>query len=262
MGIQLEKGRDFSGAFPGDIYTDSTANFILNRTMAGIIGREEILGMELEFMGARGQVVGIMEDYHFQPLRDEIEPMVLAPVSPEALNHMIVSLRSDDPMGTLRQMEERWQQLLPQYPFEYTFVDEVIDGMYRTEERVAVLLKIFTGIAILIACLGLFSLASFTSERRNHEIGVRKTLGAMEGQITWMMIRDFSLYILISLVISIPAIWLIARNWLNEFSYRIELKADLFLVTSAIISAVAILTVLYHSIRSARINPVEFIREQ
>ncbi len=260
MGIQLEKGRDFSGTFPGDIYTDSTANFILNRTMAGITGREEVVGMELEFMGARGQVVGIMEDYHFQPLRDEIEPMVLAPVPSETLNHMIVRLQPADPVGTLRQMEERWQQLLPQYPFEYTFVDEVIDGMYRTEERVATLLRIFTGIAILIACLGLFALASFTSERRNHEIGVRKTLGAREGQITWMMIRDFSLYILISLVISIPAIWLIARNWLNEFSYRIELKADLFLITSAIISAVAILTVLYHSIRSARINPVEALR--
>jgi putative ABC transport system permease protein len=260
MGIQLEQGRDFLESFPGDMYTDSTANFIVNQTMANIIGREQVLGMELEFMGSRGQVVGIIRDYHFQSLDSEIEPMALAPLPPEALNHMILRLQSEDPMGTLRQIEGRWEELLPQYPVEYNFVDEVIASMYRTEERVATLLKIFTGVAILIACLGLFALSSFTAERRTHEIGIRKTLGAAEPQITWMMIRDFSLYILLSLLIAIPAIWFIARTWLNEFSYRIELRADLFILTSALITTVAILTVLYHSVRTARTNPVEALR--
>ena len=173
---------------------------------------------------------------------------------------MVVRLDPEDPMGTLRKMEERWEELLPQYPFEYTFVDEVVDGMYRTEERVSSLLQIFTVVAIVIACLGLFALASFTAQRRTHEIGIRKTLGALEQQITVMMIRDFSLYIILSLVIAIPGIWFIARWWLTQFSYRIQLKADLFLLTALITTLVAILTVLYHSVRTARTNPVEALR--
>ena len=132
--------------------------------------------------------------------------------------------------------------------------------MYGTEERMATLLKIFTLVAMIIASLGLFALASFTAERRTREIGIRKTMGAMEHQITVMMIRDFSLYIIISLVIALPAVWFIARQWLNEFSFRIPLKADLFILTALITALVAILTVLYHAMRIARTNPVEALR--
>jgi putative ABC transport system permease protein len=132
--------------------------------------------------------------------------------------------------------------------------------MYRTEERMANLLKIFTFVAIIIASLGLFALSSFTAERRAREIGIRKTMGAMEGQITLMMIRDFSFYILISLMIALPAVWFIARRWLSEFSFRIPLKADLFILTALITILVAICTVLYHAMRIARTNPVESLR--
>jgi putative ABC transport system permease protein len=121
-------------------------------------------------------------------------------------------------------------------------------------------LKIFTLVAMIIASLGLFALASFTAIRRTREIGIRKIMGAMERQITLMMIRDFSLYIIVSLVIALPAVWFIARQWLNEFSFRISLKADLFLLTALITGLVAILTVLYHAIRLARTNPVEALR--
>ena len=157
-------------------------------------------------------------------------------------------------------IEAKWAELLPQYPLEYNFVADVIDDMYSSEERMASLLKIFTLIAIVIASLGLFALASFTAERRTREIGIRKTMGAMERQITVMMLRDFSLYIIISLVIALPAVWFIARWWLNEFSFRIRLKPDLFLLTALITAMVAILTVLYHAVRTARANPVEALR--
>jgi putative ABC transport system permease protein len=169
---------------------------------------------------------------------------------------MIVRLAPDDPQGALRSIEDKWAELLPNYPLEYNFVEEVINDMYSSEERMAILLKIFTLGAIVIASLGLFALSSFTAERRTREIGIRKTLGAMEHQITLMMLRDFSLYIVISLVIALPAVWFIARWWLNEFSFRIRLKADLFLITAFITAMVAIFTVLYHAIRTARSNPV------
>jgi ABC-type antimicrobial peptide transport system permease subunit len=261
MGITLQSGRDFSSDFPGDIYHDDTlANWIINSTLAGIIGKEDIVGMDLTFMGIHGQVVGVMEDYHFKPVGDEIEPMALAPLPPEMLGHMMVRLSPDNPQKALGFMEEKWNELLPQHPFDYNYVEDVIDGMYNTEERMAILLKIFMVVAMVIASLGLFALASFTAQRRIKEIGIRKSMGAMEGQITFMMIRDFSLYILISLLIALPAVWLIANRWLNEFSFRIDLGPGIFLITALITTTVAVLTVLYHAFRTARINPVLALR--
>jgi putative ABC transport system permease protein len=261
MGITLQSGRDFSEAFQGDMYHDDTlASWIINSTLAGIIGKEELVGMELNFMGIRGQVVGVMEDYHFKPVGDEIEPMALAPLPAEMLQHMVVRLSPEDPQKALKYMEEQWKELLPQHPFEYNYVEDVIDKMYRTEERMATLLKIFMVVAMVIASLGLFALASFTAQRRIKEIGIRKSMGAQEGQITVMMIRDFSLYILISLVIALPAVWFIARWWLKEFSSRIDLGAGLFLLTALVTTTVAILTVLYHAFRTARTNPVLALR--
>jgi len=261
MGITLQAGRDFSDAYPGDMYHDDTlANYIINSTLAGIIGKEEIVGMELVFMGIHGQIVGVMEDYHFKPVGDEIEPMALAPFDPGMLSSMVVRLAPEAPQEALRSMEEKWNELLPQYPFEYDYVEDVIDGMYSTEERMATLLKIFMVVAMLIASLGLFALASFTAQRRIKEIGIRKSMGAMEGQITVMMIRDFSLYILISLVIALPAVWFIARSWLDQFSFRIDLGPGLFIMTAVVTTGVAILTVMYHAFRTARTNPVLALR--
>jgi putative ABC transport system permease protein len=260
MEIRLREGRDFSEEFPADMLQDTLTNFIINKTLADIIGKEEIVGMPLHFMGLSGQIVGVMEDYHFKPLGNEIEPMALAPVPAENLGQMIVRLAPSNPSGTLKFIEEKWAELLPQYPLEYNFVNDAINDMYQAEERLAALFKVFTVIAIVIACLGLFALASFTAERRTREIGIRKTMGAAASQITIMMIRDFSLYIIISLVIALPSIWFIARWWLNEFSFRISLKPDLFVITALIIATVAVLTVLFHAVRSARTNPVEALR--
>ncbi len=208
-------------------------------------------------MGLSGQVVGVMEDYHFKHLGSEIEPMAIAPLPASNLGHMVVRLSPANPLGGLDFMEKRWEELVPQYPFEYTFVDDAIENMYRAEARMASLFKVFTLVAILIACLGLFALASFTAQRRTKEIGIRKTMGAHEPQIAGMMVRDFSLYVLISLLIALPAIWFIASRWLNEFSYRIELSAGIFILTALVTILVAVLTVLFHAIRISRTDPVK-----
>jgi hypothetical protein len=257
MGIRLAGGRDFSEAYPADFMTDSTANFIINQTLADIIGKEEIVGMPLTFMGLKGQVVGLMEDYHFKSLGNEIEPMALAPLPSEYLQHMVIRLDPGNPASALRSMEELWTDLLPQYPFEYTYVDEAIDQMYSSETRLAALMRIFMVVAIVIACLGLFALASFTSQRRTREIGIRLTLGASAPQIIVMMIRDFTWYIIISLLIALPAVWFMARRWLDEFYFRIDLEPGLFILTALLTATVAILTVLFHAIKTSRTNPVE-----
>jgi ABC-type antimicrobial peptide transport system permease subunit len=261
MGITLQAGRDFSEEYPSDMYRDDTlANFIINATLADIIGKDEIVGMDLTFMGIHGQVVGLMDDYHFKPLGDEIEPMALAPLPADNLSHMVVRLSESQPQEAMEFIRKKWEEILPQYPFDYTYVEEAVDNMYRGEERMAILLKIFTVVAMIIAALGLFALASFTAQRRTKEIGIRKSMGAMEHQITLMMIRDFSLYVLISLLIALPSVWFIANSWLKEFSFRIKLKPDLFIITALATTIVAILTVLYHAFRSARTNPVLALR--
>ena len=257
MDITLAEGRDFSEDYPADILNDTLTNFIINQTLASIIGKEEIIGMPLTFMGLSGQVVGLMEDYHFKSLDSEIEPMALAPLPSSNLNHMVVRLAPENPEGGLDFMEKRWGELLPQYPFEYTYVDDAIENMYRAGERLGSLFKVFTMVAILIACMGLFALASFTAQRRTREIGIRKTMGALEAQIAVLMVRDFSLYVLISLLIALPSIWLIARRWLNEFSYRIDLNIWIFLLTALLTLLIAVLTVLFHALRISRTDPVK-----
>ncbi len=262
MGINLHEGRDFSPDFPGDLLKDTVAGFIVNRTLANMMGSGEHVGKQLRFLGITGQIVGVMEDYHFQPVGENIEPLAVAPVFLDNLSHMIVRLEPEDPAGAIRQIEEKWEELFPQFPFEYEFVEEVIDGSYRSEERMSALLKIFTLVAVILASTGLFALASFTAERRTREIGIRKTLGAHTGQITWMMLRDFSLYIILSLVIALPAVWWLSRWWLNDFSYRIALSPDLFLITAVLTGMLAVLTVSYHAIRTAHTNPVQALHHE
>jgi putative ABC transport system permease protein len=260
MDIELQSGRDFSPDYPADILHDTLASFIINSKLAGIIGRQDILGMDLRFNGIHGKIVGIMEDYHFLPLSIDIQPMAVAPIPPDRLQHMIIRIGPESREASLRFIEDKWDELLPEYPLEYQFVEDVLDDMYRSEERMASLLSIFTIVAMIIASLGLFALASFTADRRIREIGIRKAFGAMESQISMMMIRDFSLYILISLAISFPAIWFIARWWLSEFHFRIRLTADLFIMTALITTAIAVFTVLYQSVKAARTHPVLALR--
>jgi putative ABC transport system permease protein len=262
MGIKLADGRPYSEEYPADVYHDTLANFIINSTLAELIDKEEIIDMSMSFMGISGRVVGIMEDFHFSSLRNNIEPLAIIPIGPEYLTNMIIRLKPGNTVNTMEQMEEKWNEIVPDFPFEYTFVENEIKDMYRTEERMSTLIAIFTIVAVIIACMGLFALTSFTAERRTREIGVRKTFGAAEGQISWMMIRDFTVLIIIALVIALPAVWFLALKWLKDFSFRIDLEADIFIFAALVSIIVSVVTTLYHAIRSSRINPVLALRDE
>ena len=150
--------------------------------------------------------------------------------------------------------------MAPDFPFDYNFVDEQIANLYPAEQRMSRLIAIFTVVAIIIACMGLLALASFNAERRTREIGIRKTFGANEPGIVKIMITDISRLIMISLLIGLPASWLLARRWLEDFFYRIDLSADIFLIAAILIILFSLLTILYHAIKSARMNPVDALR--
>lgn len=256
MKIKILEGRDFSADYRGDLYHDTVANWLINKTLADIIGKDEIVGMSLSFMGMQGQVIGVMDDFHFQPLSSEVAPLVTAAFPPSFLMNMIVRLRPDDIQAVMEDMESTWNSLVPDYPIEYSFVDEDIDNMYRSEQRMSSLIGIFTFVAIIIACLGLFALASFNAERRTREIGVRKTFGASEAIIVRIMLMDITRLVVLSLAIGLPSSWFLARRWLQDFYYRIDLSADIFLISSVLILLVSLATILYHALRSSRLNPV------
>lgn len=260
MKIRMIDGRDFSENYRGDLYQDTVANWLINKTLADIIGKDVIVGMTIRFMGIEGQVVGVMDDFHFKPLSNEVEPLVVAVFPANYLVNMIVRLRSGNVQPVLKEMESTWNSLVPDFPFEYSFVDEEIDNMYRSEQRMASLIGIFTFVAIVISCMGLFALSSFNAERRIREIGVRKTFGASETIIARIMLMDITRLVLTSLAIGLPSTWLLARRWLQDFYYRIDLSSDIFLVSALLIVVVSLATILYHALRSARLNPVTALR--
>jgi len=261
MGIHINKGRGFSKEYNGDLYRhDTLANFMINQTLAGIMNISDLPGTKITFMGIHGQVVGVMDDYHFSTLRTEVAPLAVIPVTPEYMNNMIVRLKTEELKPAIKSMQEKWTEIAPEYPFEYHFVDEEIAKMYQSEQRMSSIISMFTFVAIIIACLGLFALSSFMAERKTREVGIRKTYGAMDRNIIQIMMKEISILVLISLAIGLPALWFIANRWLNEFAYRISLTADIFLIAAMILVIVSLSTILYHSVRSARMNPVKALR--
>jgi len=174
----------------------------------------------------------------------------------------MIRVNSVNPHTVLADMEATWNDLVPGFPFEYSFVDEEIDNLYRSEQRMSRLIGIFTAIAIVIACMGLFALASFNAERRTREIGVRKTFGASEATIARIMLMDITRLVFISIAIGLPLTWFLARRWLQDFYYRIDLSTDIFLVSALIIIVVSLSTILYHALRSSRLEPVDALRHE
>ncbi len=159
-------------------------------------------------------------------------------------------------------MKEAWESIVPGYPFEYRFVDEDFERLYRTEERMVDLLKYFSIMAIIIACLGLFGLASFTAEQRKKEIGIRKVLGASEIKLTYLLCRDFLLLVIIASFIAWPISYYILGGWLESFAYRISLSSWMFVVSGLLTMVVALGTVGWQAVKAAIANPVDSLRNE
>jgi ABC-type antimicrobial peptide transport system permease subunit len=181
-------------------------------------------------------------------------------LAPEHLWYLVVRIAPGNINETIDNMRETWSSVLPNYPFEYNFLDEDFARMYRTEERMVDLLKYFSFMAIVIACLGLFGLASFTAEQRKKEMGIRKVLGAGELKLTYLMCREFLILTIISAVIAWPLSFFALESWLEKFAYRIDLTLWTFLLSGLISLAIALATVSYQAIKAAVANPVDSLR--
>jgi ABC-type antimicrobial peptide transport system permease subunit len=198
-------------------------------------------------MGRNGRIIGVMKNFHFKPVRDAIEPLAFALV-PRFASYILIRTGPGDVGSALKSIEATWQRVIPNYPFEYKFLDEDFDEMYRMEARIMSLLKYFAIFAVFIACLGLYGLASFMAEQRTKEVGIRKVLGASMVDIFVLLTRDFTKWVLIANLIAWPAAYFLMRQWLQSFAYRTEMSGLNFVISALMALGIALLTVSYQAI--------------
>jgi putative ABC transport system permease protein len=206
-------------------------------------------------------VVGVVSDFNFNSLHTAVAPIMLYK-DPSDWHNVMVRLQPGNPAPALAAVREHWQTVYPEYPFEYYFLDAHLAELYQTEQRAALLSSCATGLAIAVACLGLFGLALFTVQRKSKEIGIRKVLGASVAGITGLLTRDFLKLVLIAIVIASPIAWYFMKKWLADFAYRIDLQWWMFAAAGAAAMGIAFLTVGAQSVKAALANPVKSLRSE
>jgi putative ABC transport system permease protein len=256
MGMTIIQGRNFSKEFP----TDKRESFLINEELARLMDYENPIGKSFSFWGQKGKIVGVIKDFHFQPLRRKIEPLIIQWADLNWTNFLFLRIAPESISKTIETTRRTWARIMPNIPFSYQFLDDDFARMYRSEERTGTLLKIFTAMAILVACLGLFGLASFGAEQRTKEIGIRKVLGASVPGIVALICREFLLLIGLANLIAWPVAYLAGKGWLNNFAYRTQIPAVFFIGALIISLVIGLMTVIYKAIRAASANPVDSLR--
>ncbi|ALJ00814.1 ABC transporter permease [Rufibacter tibetensis] len=265
LGLTLVAGRGFSKDMP----TDKDAAFIINETAVKELGfetPEKALGKPMEWkmwMDAdtikKGQVIGVVKDFHFKSLFDKVDPTVLQ-IFPDANWKVAVKMKGGNVAAGINHVKQVWDTFSPEYPIEYKFMDENFQVMYKAEDKLKSLLWIFTGMAIFVGCLGLFGLAAYAAERRKKEIGIRKILGAKTSSIVTLLSKDFLKLVFIAALIAVPLAWYAMGKWLEDFAYRIDIPIWAFAVAMLLAGLVAFLTVSYQALKAATLNPVKNLR--
>jgi putative ABC transport system permease protein len=260
MGIEIVAGRSFSRDYPSDRITDSTAAFLVNEEVVRIMGTDDPVGQRFDFANRKGTIVGVMKNFHYHSARNKIEPLAIHCRKGEELSALVVKLGPGDITKSMDELEKTWHEILPIYPFDYIFLDQDYDQMYRTEERMGNIIKYFTILGIIIACLGLFGLASFTAERKTQEIGVRKVVGASVSAIISLLSKEFTYLVVFSCIIAVPVAYFVMKMFLNEFAFHTNLNWWIFALACLAALIIANLTVSFQATRAALTNPAEALR--
>ena len=267
--IDMVSGRKFD---PINFPADTSRAFLLNETAVEILdwevdesGPESAIGKSFKWVDEErnrvGHVIGVVSDYHFSPLREKIGPAAMILREKQFLN-LAVRTRVENLDETMAFFKEKWKQFAPEGSnFEHFFWDEELDWMYQEEQRVQTLTLISSGVAILLACMGLFALASYATEERRKEIGVRKTLGATVASVVTLVSREFLTMVLIASILASPA-WIVMRGWLDNFAYRTDLGPLVFMLSAAVALIIAQATVTFHAYRAAQTDPVLALRDE
>lgn len=267
MGLKIVQGRDFST----HLLTDVGTNWLVNEAMVRKMGWTDPIGKRIQLGQATGRVIGVVHDFNFKSLHSPIEPFGMVEINhdlsrvPEAYKvfqqrMLVVNISGEDVGGTLDRIQRVISQADPKHPFEYTFLDDSLNNLYKSEHQLMGLIGIFAAVCIFIACLGLFGLASFTTEQRTREIGTRKVLGATTWQIIGLLARHILVLVLIAAVLASVGAYFAIERWLEGFAYRAGINPLIFLLTAAAAAIVAFTTVALQSFKTASADPVEALR--
>jgi putative ABC transport system permease protein len=258
-GVEVVAGRNFSKAIP----TDDSLAFIINEAAARAIGwktNEEGIDKDFAYGGTRGKLIGVVKDFHFESLHQEVTPMIFIPISQGGANYVAVKINGKDLQQGIAHLETLWKKMLPGRPFEYQFMDDRYGRLYEAEQKEGTLFTIFSGLAIFIACLGLFGLATFNTMQRVKEIGIRKVLGASVPSILTLLSKEILILIAAANLVAWPVAWYFMNQWLNSFAYHIDMNIVAYVLSALASIAVALITVSSQTIKAAMTNPANTLR--
>jgi putative ABC transport system permease protein len=258
-GIKLIAGRYFSKDYGSD---DSAV--IFNRKgfeQLGLNKPEDAVGKRIDFWGRQYTIVGVAENFHQQSLREAFEPLIFRLI-PGVRGYVSIKIPASNARATIGMVKSNWDKFFPGNTFEYFFLDEHFDQQYQADQKFGQVFGLFTSLAIFVACLGLFGLASFTTIQRTKEIGIRKVLGASVPRILKLLYQEFAILLIIAFVIAVPVAWYVISNWLQGYAFRIDIHWSYFLIPFVTILIIALLTVSFQSIKAAVANPVKSLRTE
>ena len=259
FGLELIAGRAFSEEYS----TDSEA-VIFNRagiSQLGFNNPEEAIGERIDFWGNQYTIIGVSENFNQESLRLPYEPLVIRLI-PDLQGYFAIKQSSEDVAQTIAQVKTEWDKFFPGNTYEYFFLDNHFNDQYQADQRFGKVFGLFTGLAILVACLGLFGLASFTTLQRTKEIGIRKVLGSSVMEILKLLYKEFAYLLLIAFIIAIPIAWFTTSNWLQGYAFRINIHWSFFLIPFIAIMLIALITVSFQTIKASLANPVDSLRTE
>ncbi|MEM8906867.1 MAG: ABC transporter permease [Bacteroidota bacterium] len=270
LGLELAAGRSFDRTYP----TDAQEAFVINEAAVKALGwtnesainktfgSSEIKDWEVgQWENRDGRVIGVLKDFHFESLKDEIVPTVYF-IAPYMAWNYVVRIQGEDIPGTIATIEQAWKKRLPEVDFNYKFVDENFSALYENEERQGKIFGLFALFAIFVACLGLLGLASFTAEQKRKEVGIRKILGATSFNILYLLSKEITWLVLIAFCVAIPLAWYLMQSWLADFAYQVTLGVSIFLFAGLTAILIAWLTVGLQTARTALSNPADALRHE
>ena len=258
--LKLVAGRSYSREHP----SDSGKALVINEAAAkqyGYTNPADIIGKKFSQWGREGEVIGVIKDFNYISLHRNIEPLTL-PLEPYASRYLSLKVKSTDMTKTIAEVGEVWRNLAPHRPFLYSFLDEDFNRQYKSDFIFRKLFTTFSCLAIFIACLGLLGLATYTAEQRTKEIGIRKVMGAEVYNIVALLSKDFIKLVIVSILIATPLAWYAMNRWLEGFAYRTEIQPWIFMLAGLAALSIAVLTISYQSLKSARMNPVSSLKSE
>jgi predicted permease len=256
LGIQMKEGRAFSRRFGAD-----SSKIIFNETAIKAMRLQDPVGKGIKIQGMPFEIVGVVKDFHFASLHEEIKPLFFV-LRPTWTHLLMVRIEAGKEKETIGKLEELYRTFNPGFVFNYQYLDQQYQAQYAAEQRVATLSRYFAGLAIVISCLGLFGLATFTAQRKRKEIGIRKILGSSETSIIYLLSGSFTKLVFTAVLIALPVSYLMAQQWLDSFAYRIPLKPWYFLAAGLLALLVAWATVGIQAVKASRIDPVRSLKEE